>query len=1159
MGAVGFEEDYGAFRVMLVDGDRIPPGLWQASLPFVRDEQNLVVANGYRIDGAAPRPVFEAIPRDQIYGTPLSPGLDPLAGLYLVQFRGPVKDEWVEALRRTGARWQQYVAMNAYVVRMQPHEVGQLEALVAWHPAIQMATEWHPAFKMTPQIRALSREPAFGAVPVTVQLADDRGVRDSLQRLAALNTGELFMQRVGRYLNVRVDIDAQRLTEVAFLPAVFAVEIRGVRTLLDEAQGQIVAGNLTGSAPTGPGYLAWVAGRGFDASQFGSFSVNVVDDATSLTGHPDLASSRVSFALNPTGQGGAQGGHGFLNAHIVAGFNDSSGTAFEDSNGFNYGLGIAPWARVGSTAIFGGGGSSPTSWESSAYGFDARISTNSWGFTSFGSPIPDYDSNAQEYDVIVRDAQSGVAGLQELAVTFAAGNDGSGSNTVSTPSTAKNVITCGASENWRQTGTDGCAISNAGANSADDIIGFSSRGPVNASGGDGRWKPEIVAPGTHVQAGVPQSNFSGSSVCNGFWPSGQTLYGWSSGTSHSTPAVAGGMALVYQDFLNKGLGTPSPAMIKAYLANSATHMTGVGANDTLPSNSQGMGRMDLGRAFDGVSRVLQDQAQLLTASGAVHSVNATVVDGSRPVRVTLVWTDDAGPTTGAPWVNNLDLTVSIGGNTYRGNVFSGATSTTGGTADIRNNCESVFLPAGTTGVMTVTVTATSIGGDGVPGNGDPTDQDFALVIYNGTTATGPIPPTASFTGDPTSGFNPLTVDFTNQSTGTVSSLSWDFGDGNTSTATNPTHTYTANGTYSVTLTVTGSAGSDSLTRTDYITVSSPPPGGVSDGSFELQTAGSTPTTPWSVTSGTGHVVNPAGGTTSDNGMPSDGTQWGEISAESTNNATPPSNPGGVTNPPVGGAGISTTFTYAAGASELNFDAAFLRNESANSTFNDWMSVDISDGSTTVNLYFKDTSSPTSGTSAKYGYAMTPVETTTADLAVLFPSSTPSTLFTFTAQVGNGTDGIQASRGYIDNVRLEGLVGVPTAEFSGTPTSGTVPLAVSFTDLSTGSVTGWAWDFGDGATSSAQNPSHTYTAAGTYTVALTATGSGGSNTNTKVGFIPVTEPAPVAGFSGTPTSGTAPLTVSFSDQSTGAVTSWAWDFGDGNTSSAQNPREPNTDE
>jgi serine protease len=132
---------------------------------------------------------------------------------------------------------------------------------------------------------------------------------------------------------------------------------------------------------------------------------------------------------------------------------------------------------------------------------------------------------------------------------------------------------------------------------------------------------------------------------------------------------------------------------------------------------------------------------------------------------------------------------------------------------------------------------------------------------------------------------------------------------------------------------------------------------------------------------------------------------------------------------------------------------------------------------------------------------------------------------------------------------------PVAAFSGTPTSGTYPLTVTFTDASTYTPTSWSWDFGDGSTSTVQNPSHIYTAAGTFTVALTATNAYGSNTLTKTGYITVTAPntnPPVAAFSGTPTSGTIPLTVTFTDASTNTPTSWSWNFGDGSTSTVQNP-------
>ena len=132
--------------------------------------------------------------------------------------------------------------------------------------------------------------------------------------------------------------------------------------------------------------------------------------------------------------------------------------------------------------------------------------------------------------------------------------------------------------------------------------------------------------------------------------------------------------------------------------------------------------------------------------------------------------------------------------------------------------------------------------------------------------------------------------------------------------------------------------------------------------------------------------------------------------------------------------------------------------------------------------------------------------------------------------------------------------LPVASFSGTPTSGIAPLTVAFTDSSTNTPTSWNWSFGDGSTSTLQNPSHIFTSVNNYTVILTATNSAGSNTITRTGYITVRSSSgePVANFSGTPTSGNAPLTVTFTDSSTNSPTSWNWTFGDGTTSTSKNP-------
>jgi PKD repeat protein len=124
-----------------------------------------------------------------------------------------------------------------------------------------------------------------------------------------------------------------------------------------------------------------------------------------------------------------------------------------------------------------------------------------------------------------------------------------------------------------------------------------------------------------------------------------------------------------------------------------------------------------------------------------------------------------------------------------------------------------------------------------------------------------------------------------------------------------------------------------------------------------------------------------------------------------------------------------------------------------------------------------------------------------------------------------------------------------ASFSGGPTNGVAPLAVTFTNSSSGA-TNYAWAFGDGNTSTNASPANTYSNAGTYSVTLAVTGAGGTNSLTRTNYITVLAPV-VAGFSGAPTSGVAPLLVTFTNLSSGA-TNYAWAFGDGNTSSNANP-------
>ena len=143
--------------------------------------------------------------------------------------------------------------------------------------------------------------------------------------------------------------------------------------------------------------------------------------------------------------------------------------------------------------------------------------------------------------------------------------------------------------------------------------------------------------------------------------------------------------------------------------------------------------MNVGAALDATQREYLDQAAATTLDANGQSVlrSYQVADTAKPVRVTLAWTDPPPATvTGNAFVNDLDLEVSVGGRIYRGNWLAGGLSVPGGQADFRNNVENVVLPASTGGRMSVKVIAKTLGGDGVPGNGKPLDQDFALVVSN---------------------------------------------------------------------------------------------------------------------------------------------------------------------------------------------------------------------------------------------------------------------------------------------------------------------------------------------------------------------------------------------------------------------------------------------
>lgn len=714
---------------------------------------------------------------------------------HLIQFIGPIKPEWRETVEQLGIKFVNYVPQNAYLISGDATALARLQTWVATTNVVQWDGDFAADYKLHPGARThdeFGQTQTLDTDVFAIQLLNDgAGNTNTLAALERLRLAPAQRDfRVLRFRNLIVRLAPETLAEIAAQPDVISIQPYTAPGKQDERQTQIIAGNITGSSLSGPGYLDWLLAKGFTQEQFDAsgFAVDVTDsgiDNGTLSpdhfglyagGNPASASRVIYNRLEGTPHAGSTvagcDGHGNLNAHILAGFNNSSaGFPHTDSAGYRYGLGVCPFVKIGSSVVFDPDQFTNPNYadlQSRAYASGARISANSWGATN-----NTYTMDAQAFDALVRDAQPdgsayAAPGNQEMVIVFAAGNRGSTANSIGAPGTAKNVITVGASESVRSLntasggkssmGNDGCGYNDVNADAANDLASFSSRGPCS----DGRQKPDLVAPGSHIVGGVPQSFasmsglgtalscFKASSICalsgggvtgstNNFFPLGQQFYTVSSGTSHAAPAVAGACALLRQYFINQNLPVPSPAMTKAFLMNSTRFLTGSGANDSLWSPGQGMGALNLGRALDGTPRILRDEVEsdLFTASGQTRVFTGRIAQTNQPLRITLAWTDAPGSTTGNAFNNDLDLMVEIGGVTYLGNRFSGAYSIAGGSADAKNNVESVMLPAGTSGDITITVVAANINSDGVPNYGTSLDQDFALVVYNATNTSVP--------------------------------------------------------------------------------------------------------------------------------------------------------------------------------------------------------------------------------------------------------------------------------------------------------------------------------------------------------------------------------------------------------------------------------------
>jgi len=471
------------------------------------------------------------------------------------------------------------------------------------------------------------------------------------------------------------------------------------------------------------------------------------------------------------------------------------------------------------------------------------------------------------------------------------------------------------------------------------------------------------------------------------------------------------------------------------------------------------------------------------------------------------------------------------------------------------------------GKYTVNLTATNAGGSNLS-----VKMNYMTVIVP--------PPSANFTANVTSGIVPLAVQFTDTSTGSPTGWNWSFGDGGVSVLRQPVHVYTRVGTYTVNLNVTNDGGSNVTVKTSYITVYPPPP----------------PDYQWmaNITYSAGTLVqNLTFGT---NLSGTDGYDAG------LDNPAPPAPPSARNDYYF----AIDDFTYDRLYGDIRFivnatnperiwslnvlskDNDMILNWSISNIPQD-ISCTLNDATRDYDMRLVSSVTLTKRTAyypvtitARYSPLIAPVANFSANvtygimpLAVQFMDTSTGSPTAWNWSFGDGSlatiqnpEHVYATAGtYSVCLNVTNAVGsnittrtnyitvnipAPVANFSANKTVGTVPMTVQFTDQSTGAPAAWAWNFGDGSTATERHPVHTYATAGIYTVSLNATNAGGSNTKTVTNYITVNIPAPVANFSANKTVGTVPMTVQFTDQSTGAPAAWAWNFGDGSTATERHP-------
>jgi len=740
---------YEGFAIVEIAEKKLAELARQFPVEDITDLYNIQV--GDRIINTA-RPRIDT--KGKLRAHPAYKGVKKLTGgphHHMVQFIGPIKEEWLKEIKKAGGQPRVPHGAFTYIVRADARTLARISAL----PYVRWVGHLSHRDRIEPSVLA-GRGSKSGKIPeplprtkvlpglYTVEFFTAADLKNALSAIKKIGFDVKDQDKTAAIAVIEDPKGgasaAGRLRELSAIHGVRFIRQRAFKRTSNDVAGPIMGTraslNSADLGLSGRGEVIAVCDTGLDNADLQTIHEDFAGRIKTIMSYP-ITRDFAAYVNNPGGDDGAadfDSGHG---THVTGSVLGNGAASLKLPGNSQPIRGLAYKARLVFQAI-----EQEMQWKNPAYYqsygryllsgipldltrlFDdayqqkARIHSNSWG----GGQPGEYDSQCEQLDRFVWEHK-------DFCVLVAGGNDGTdqdgdgkiNSMSVTSPATAKNCITVGACENERtafNADTYGAwwpsdypvapYRSDPMANNAGQVAAFSSRGPTR----DGRIKPEVVAPGTFILSTRSTMIAPNNTAWSAYPPS--RLYFYMGGTSMATPLTAGAMGLI-REYLRtrKKIKNPSAALLKATLIAGSIRLAAYGAPGALVDNDQGYGRVNLDAVL-APPKMTQPAFLEITPglrTGEVYTTNIDVKSANSPLRVVLAYSDYPG----SSLINNLNLIlVAPNGRRYVGNQSAGASLT----MDVKNNVEVIHLPNPEPGSWTLQIV-----GSNIPHG----PQEFALV------------------------------------------------------------------------------------------------------------------------------------------------------------------------------------------------------------------------------------------------------------------------------------------------------------------------------------------------------------------------------------------------------------------------------------------------